>query len=137
MSLVTRDDVATPYSTCKTCKRPTRSHVLEPALYEEYIAEVVINSADEYANKQWEETEEVVKVKQNSDPIVVCHNCWVKRESEIKDIIEKEYKKWSKNPLVHIHRIQVVAEVCHYYKFESQMKTMKKLIKEIKESKND
>ncbi len=130
-----RDDVATPYSVCKYCTAPTRSHVLEPALYEDFKSEIVINSSDEYANKHWEEVEEVVKARKTSDPIVVCHKCWLTKRDEMTTIINAEYDSWINDTISHINRIQTIAHSCKYYKFggelDTQMKTVIDTLKEM------
>lgn len=134
MPLLTRDDVSTPYSNCTSCKKPTRSHVLEPAKYEQYVEEVVIDSSDEYANKQWEEVDEVTKYRKNSDAIVVCHTCWVNRLKEIQKTIKKNLQKWSEDPMGNAGKIQIIAEICHYYKFKQELKQMQLVINKLKES---
>tara|TARA_Y100000004_G_scaffold128754_1_gene145042 strand:+ start:4351 stop:4794 length:444 start_codon:yes stop_codon:yes gene_type:complete len=134
MALFERDDVATPYSTCKYCKRPTRSHVLEPAKYEEFTTEVVINASDEFANSHWEEVEEVVKARKAKDPIVLCHKCWLEKKSECESIIDKEFDSWMESPMENISRIHSIAHTCQYYKFggDIEVKT-KEMVKKVKE----
>ena len=136
MTLFERDDVKTGNQPCNVCTKPTRSHVIRPALYEEYVAEVVINRADEYANNQWEETEEVTKTRKVEEAVTVCHKCWLKRLEEIREILEKDYEKWESNPSNHVSRIQVVAEICQSYGFEEEAKRMRYLISIMKESAN-
>ena len=134
MAGYTRDDVATPYSVCKYCKAPTRSHVLEPALYEDFKAEVVINRSDEYANSHWEEVEDVIKSRKTADPVVVCHKCWLKRKEELAQIIDNEYDSWMDETMSHINRIQSVAHSCKYYDFGGEMETkMKTVVKKVRE----
>ena len=94
MALFERDDVKTGNQPCNVCGKPTRSHVIKPALYEEYATEVVINRSDEFANKQWEETEEVTKTRKVHEAVTVCHKCWLIRLEEIREILEKDYEKW-------------------------------------------
>ncbi len=134
MSFFERDDVQTTSRPCKSCRKTTRSHILQKALYEEYVTEVVIDSSDEFANKQWEETEEIIKMRKAKEAVVVCHICWLKRRKEVQNIIEKDYKKWEKNPLAHISRIHVVAEVCNTYDFDTESNKMGSLISKLKES---
>tara|TARA_B100001113_G_scaffold315986_1_gene282512 strand:+ start:160 stop:591 length:432 start_codon:yes stop_codon:yes gene_type:complete len=136
MTLFERDDVKTGNQPCNVCTKPTRSHVIRPALYEEYVAEVVVNRADEYANNQWEETEEVTKTRKVEEAVTVCHKCWLKRLEEIREILEKDYEKWESNPSNHVSRIQVVAEICQSYGFEEESKRMRYLISIMKESAN-
>jgi hypothetical protein len=134
MDLFERDDVNTISGPCKSCSKTTRSHVLQKALYEEYITEVVIEASDEYANKQWEETEEIVKMRKAKEAVVVCHVCWLKRREEVQKIIVKDYEKWEKNPLTYVSRIHVVAEVCNTYDFDTESNKMGSLISKLKES---
>ena len=68
---------ATPYSTCIECTIGTRSHVLEEANWGTIEVEEVIAESDEYANNSWEETETVEKWVRTSDPVVMCHKCWM------------------------------------------------------------
>jgi uncharacterized protein Yka (UPF0111/DUF47 family) len=128
-------DVATPYSTCKVCDKPTRSHVLEPAQYEEFTVEAVINQSDDYANKRWEEVEEVVKARKAADPIVLCHTCWLSKNKELATIIESEFDVWMDDTMGSINRIHSIAHSCKYYQFsgelEDQMKTVVKKVKGI------
>jgi len=134
MTLFERDDVKTGNQPCKVCTKPTRSHVIEPALYEEYIAEMIVDKSDEYANNQWEETEEVTRTRKVHEAVTVCHSCWLARYEEISEIIEKDYGKWEKNPTNHITRIQVMAEICQKYGYEKESKRMRYLISMLKES---
>lgn len=134
MTLFERDDVKTGNQPCNVCTKPTRSHVIKPALYEEYIAEVVVDKSDEYANNQWEETEEVTRTRKVKEAVTVCHKCWLIRLEEIREILEKDYEKWESNPANHMSRIQVVAEICHSYQFEEESKRMASLISMIKET---
>tara|TARA_B100000902_G_scaffold219681_1_gene208682 strand:- start:751 stop:1182 length:432 start_codon:yes stop_codon:yes gene_type:complete len=134
MTLFERDDVKTGNQPCNVCTKPTRSHVIKPALYEEYIAEVVVDKSDEYANNQWEETEEVTKTRKVDEAVTVCHKCWLARLEEIRQILEKDYGKWESDPSAHVSRIHVVAEICHSYQFEEESKRMASLISMIKET---
>ena len=134
MGLFARDDVKTGNEPCYVCKKLTRSHILEPALYEEYVAEVVTDRSDDFANKQWEETEEVVKMRKAKNAVTCCHVCWLARREEIAEILEKDYEKWESDPRQYLARIQVVAEICKTYGFEEESKRMRYLISMMKES---
>ncbi len=134
MDLFERDDVKTTSGPCKICMKPTRSHVLQKALYENYVMEVVIDKADEFANNQWEDTEEVVKMRKVKEAVVVCHTCWIKRKKEIQDILEKDYEKWEKSPVSYVGRIQVVYEICSTYGFDEEESKMRTLISKLQES---
>ena len=134
MALFERDDVKTGNRPCNVCGKPTRSHVIKSALYEEYATEVVIDRSDEFANNQWEETEEVTKTRKVHEAVTVCHKCWLIRLEEIQEILEKDYEKWESNPTNYVSRIHVVAEICQTYQFEKESKRMASLISMIKES---
>ncbi len=129
-----RDDVKTGNEPCYVCKKLTRSHILEPALYEEYVVEVVVDQSDDFANKQWEDTEEVIKMRKAKNAVTCCHICWQKRREEITEILERDYEKWESDPRNHLSRIQVVAEICQTYNFENESKKMRYLISMMKES---
>ena len=135
MPLFERDDVATPYSVCKFCKKPTRSHVLEPAKYEEFKTEIVINSSDEFANNRWEEVEEVVKARKAVDPIVVCHICWLTKKDELYEIIHNEKDEWRKDPVANLSRIHSIAHAYKYYEFKGgeEEEIIKELLKELRQ----
>ena len=134
MTLYERDDVKTARGPCKICTKTTRSHVLQKALYENYVTEVVTERSDEFANKQWEETEEITKTRKAKEAIVVCHICWLKRKEEIQEILEKDYSKWEKSPHNYMGRIHVVLEICNSYQFEEELKQMRYLISMLKET---
>ena len=116
--LFTRDNVATPWSECKSCGVGTRSHLLEPALYEEYVTQQIIDQSDEYASKQWEDVEDIVKVALAEKPIVLCHKCWVKKQNAFDQLISQKYEAWLADPLMHVITIQRILKTYQYYKFE-------------------
>ena len=136
MTLFEREDVKTGNQPCNVCTKPTRSHVVKPALYEEYTAEVVINRSDDYANKQWEETEEVTRVRKVEEAVTVCHRCWLERRDEIIEIMDSDYEKWKSDPSRYAARIQITAEICQSYGFDEESKRMASLISMMKESVN-
>ena len=136
MTLFEREDVKTGNQPCNVCTKPTRSHAVKPALYEEYTAEVVINRSDDYANKQWEETEEVTKVRKVEEAVTVCHRCWLERRDEIIEIMDSDYEKWKSDPSRYAARIQITAEICQSYGFDEESKRMASLISMMKESVN-
>ena len=79
MKVVNRPGVKGPYGNCKACGSGTRSHVLEPAKYEEY--EIVTSEEfEEYVEEFEDETgEEEVELRYRllDRPTVMCHSCWV------------------------------------------------------------
>jgi len=134
MTLFERDDVKTASGPCNICTKTTRSHVLQKALYENYVTEVVTARSDEFASNRWEETEEITKARKVKEAVVVCHICWLKRREEIQELLEKEYPKWEKSPVNHTGRIQIVAELCDSYQFDEELSQMRYLISMIKET---
>ena len=134
MIRVIREDVATPYDECNICGRPTRSHVLQPAIYDEFKAEEVINKSGDYANRQWEEVEEVTKYRLAQNPVVLCHRCYVIQEEKLANMIDNNYDKWMESPIKYVARIRTIAETHKYYKFtgdlESRVKTLVKALRE-------
>ena len=138
MPRVIREGVATPYGACNLCKRPTRSHVLEPAIYDEFKTEEVIGRADDYAAKQWEEVEEVVKYRLAKNAIVLCHGCYVEQERKLAAMVDRNYERWMENPTSYVARIRTIAETYKYYKFEGEVGTKgRSLVKALKGSNDD
>ncbi len=133
MIRVIREDIATPYDECNICGRPTRSHVLEPAIYDEFKAEEVVDKSDDYANNQWEEVEEVTKYRLAKNPVVLCHRCYVIQEEKLTKMIDNNYDRWMGDPVKYIARIHTIAETHKYYKFtgdlESRVKTLVEAVK--------
>tara|TARA_B100000073_G_C23699907_1_gene559895 strand:- start:1106 stop:1519 length:414 start_codon:yes stop_codon:yes gene_type:complete len=134
MDLFERDDVKTTNQPCNICTKPTRSHVLQKALYENYVTEVVTERSDDFANKQWEETEEVTRMRKVKEAVTVCHKCWLIRLEEIREILEKDYEKWENDPSSFVSRIHVVSEICSSYGFKEEDAKMRTLISKLKES---
>lgn len=134
MTLFERDDVKTVSGPCNICMKTTRSHVLQKALYEKYVTEIVTDRSDEFASKPWEETEEITKTRKVKEAIVVCHICWLKRREEIQEILEKDYSEWEKSPHNYMGRIHVVLEICNSYQFEEELTRMRYLISMLKET---
>jgi hypothetical protein len=130
--LVTRDDVAIPWADCNSCGVGTRSHLLEPALYQEYITQQIIDQSDEYASKQWEDVEDVVKVELAEKPIVLCHKCWVKKQNGLDQLISRKYEDWLADPLMHVITIQRILKTYQYYKFEIHADKIQTLLSTLK-----
>lgn len=131
---MTRDSVATPWSVCKSCGKGTRSHVLEPAKYEEFIAEEIIGQSDEFASKAWEEVDEVVKYRLATEPIVLCHVCWDEQQIKLERLVEESIDKWLERPIFYANRIHAIIDTCSYYKFEKLDFHCKRLLNSIKEA---
>ena len=71
-----RPEVKARYGPCIKCGTGTRSHVLEPALYEEYEQEVIVGASDVYSSNQWEEVDTIIKAERVEEAVVMCHRCW-------------------------------------------------------------
>jgi hypothetical protein len=71
-----RPEIKSKYADCIKCGTGTRSHVLEPALYEEYEQEIVVGASDTFSSNQWEEVDTVIKSERVQDSVVMCHKCW-------------------------------------------------------------
>jgi len=71
-----RPEVRAKYGPCVGCGTGTRSHVLEPALYEEYEQEVIVAASDEYATNRWEDVDTITKMARVEEAVVMCHACW-------------------------------------------------------------
>ena len=130
--LFTREDVAIPWSDCVECTIGTRSHLLKPALYNEYVTQQIIDQADEYANKQWEDVEDVVKIELAEGPVVICHKCWSKKQQGFDKLISKEYATCVADPSSNIITIQRLLRTFEYYKFEIHMDKMRTLLDTLK-----
>lgn len=72
-----RPEIKSKYGPCIKCGVGTRSHVLEPALYEEYEQEIIVGASDMYSSSQWEDVDTVIRSEIVQDSIVMCHRCWV------------------------------------------------------------
>ena len=137
MSLITRDDVATPYAKCIVCSKGTRSHVLERAKYAEYVGERVVDQSDEFSGGQdWEEVEEVVKFALAEDAVVMCHGCWVEHQKTFCDLVESNFSKWREAPLEHAHAIRKCVATMDYYQFDDKatIEALSILTKKMKEA---
>jgi hypothetical protein len=71
-----RPEIKSKYGPCIKCGSGTRSHVLEPALYEEYEQEIVVGASDTFSSNQWEDVDTVIRSEIVQDSIVMCHSCW-------------------------------------------------------------
>ena len=105
---------------------------------DEFKTEEVVGRADDYAAKQWEEVEEVVKYRLAKGAIVLCHNCYVEQERKLTAMVDRNYDRWMESPATYVARIRTIAETYKYYKFEGEVETkIKSLVKALKGSKND
>lgn len=135
MRRVTRDDVSTPYSTCKKCGCKTRSHELEAAEYEIFVEEVIIGSSDTYAAKRWEEVDEVEKYERVTEPVVMCHKCWLQVQASFVKMVKKNFDNWNENISSNVSAVKKAINTQVYYDFEDEdtigsLKTLAKTLKE-------
>jgi len=84
-----RPEISPKYGPCVDCGRGTRSHVIEPALYEEFEEEVIIGRSDDFATKKWEDVDTITKAMRVEEAVVMCHSCWLENVAEFNDKIPK------------------------------------------------
>ena len=102
------------------------------------LGEEVVGRADDYAAKQWEEVEEVVKYRLAKGAIVLCHNCYVEQERKLTAMVDRNYDRWMESPASYVARIRTIAETYKYYKFEGELgPRIKSLVEALKGSTND
>jgi hypothetical protein len=136
MRTVTRDDVNAPYSRCVDCECKTRSHVLEPAEYEIYKAEVISGTSDIYSAQGWEEVDEVEKYEMVTEPSVMCHKCWLIKQAKFADLVRVKYDLWMNNTILHAAEIKKAVNTQIAYDFEDDktIHALKNLAKQLKEA---
>tara|TARA_B100000035_G_scaffold185608_1_gene158350 strand:+ start:12140 stop:12604 length:465 start_codon:yes stop_codon:yes gene_type:complete len=122
MKVVNRPGVNGPYGKCKACGVGTRSHILEPATYEEYE---IVNSEeyDEYVAEFEEETgEEEVELRYRllDRPTVMCHSCWVPFRADQCDYLAENLEKWTSEPIENTHNIKVFLARWKYHCFDDE-----------------
>lgn len=71
-----RPEISPKYGPCVDCGNRTRSHVIEPALYEEFEEEIIVGRSDTFASKQWEDVDTITRALRVEEAVVMCHNCW-------------------------------------------------------------
>jgi hypothetical protein len=59
-----------------------------------FKAEVVENESDDYAQKRWVETEEIVKYELSQEPTVMCHGCWGLAQKKATAFLHTKYEGW-------------------------------------------
>lgn len=136
MRTVTRDDVSDPYSRCVDCDCKTRSHVLEPAEYEIYTEEVIVGTSDSHASKGWEDVDEVDKYEMVIEPRVICHKCWVIKQTKFAKLVEKKYSTWMDKTILHAVEIKkaVNTQVAYDFEDEKTISALKNLASQLKEA---
>ena len=50
--------------------------------------------SDDYAQKRWVETEEIVKYELSQEPIVMCHRCWNIEQNKAIVFLLNKYEEW-------------------------------------------
>lgn len=136
MRTVTRDDVNAPYSRCRDCNCKTRSHVLEPAEYEIYKAEVISGTSDIYSAQGWEEVDEVEKYEMVTEPTVMCHKCWLVKQDRFADLIKAKYDLWMDKTILHVAEIKkaVNTQIAYDFEDDTTIHALKNLAKQLKEA---
>jgi hypothetical protein len=136
MRTVTRDDVNTPYGRCSDCECKTRSHLLEPAEYEIYMGEEITRDADIFAANGWEEVEEVEKYEMVIEPKVMCHKCWVVKQTQFSSLVKNRYDRWMKETISHAPEIKraVNTQVAYDFKDSKTISALKNLARQLKEA---
>ena len=136
MRTVTRDDVNAPYSRCRDCNCKTRSHVLEPAEYEIYKAEVISGTSDIYSAQGWEEVDEVEKYEMVTEPTVMCHKCWLVKQDRFADLIKDKYDLWMDKTILHVAEIKkaVNTQIAYDFEDDTTIHALKNLAKQLKET---
>ena len=136
MRTVTRDDVNAPYSRCRDCNCKTRSHVLEPAEYEIYKAEVISGTSDIYSAQGWEEVDEVEKYEMVTEPTVMCHKCWLVKQDKFADLVKAKYDLWMDKTILHVAEIKkaVNTQIAYDFEDDTTIHALKNLAKQLKEA---
>lgn len=136
MRTVTRDDVTTPYGRCVDCECKTRSHLLDAAEYEIYTEESITRSPDLHASVRYEEFEEVDKYEMVIEPRVVCHKCWLVKQSKFAKLVESKYELWMDKTIQHAVEIKKAVNTQVAYDFENDkaIAALKNLALQLKEA---
>ena len=136
MRTVTRSDVNAQYSRCVDCGCPTRSHVLEPAEYEIYKAEVISGTSDIYSSQGWEEVDEVDKYEMVVDATVMCHACWVVKQGQFAKLVQTKYDLWMDKTILHSAEIKkaVNTQVAYDFEDDKTIAALKNLATQLKEA---
>ena len=119
MKVVTREGVRGPAGSCKGCGKKSRSHVLEPAQYEEYEIATLPEQEEYKANFEEENGEEEIELRYQllECPTVMCHGCWLRfRESQIV-ALEETYEEWVADPISSSPHIKMFLKRWKYHQF--------------------
>ena len=122
MKVVTREGVRGPAGNCKGCGKISRSHILEPAQYEEY--EIATDSEEEEYRASYEEEtgEDEVELRYMllERPTVMCHGCWVRFKDDQVSALEGAYDEWIANPISASPHIKMFLKRWKYHKFSHE-----------------
>jgi len=136
MKVVNRPGVKGPYGNCKACGSGTRSHVLEPAKYEEY--EIVTSEEfEEYVEEFEDETgEEEVELRYRllDRPTVMCHSCWVPFREGQSEYLEQNLAGWLEAPIDNTHNIKVFLARWKYHLFDDIDDEAKKNVRSLRKA---
>ena len=121
MRRILRPKIATKYGDCIDCGSGTRSHVLEPAEYDSYEAEVILNRSDDFATKEWEEVDTVTKYALSQSAVVMCHKCWSKKIATFEKIINANHDKWIEGGVKSIRPVMQILKSLRYLQFDGKL----------------
>jgi hypothetical protein len=134
MARIIRPEIRTRSGPCVECKKKTRSHELEPAEYEEYMQEVIVNRSDVQAGKGWEDVEEELRSEIAIEPVVMCHGCWTSKQESFGLRMSGKFSEWTENPIANAAPIRKSMETLKYYGFDDVdiINMITKLVKKLK-----
>jgi len=133
MRTVTRDDVVTPYGRCRDCECKTRSHLLEAAEYEIFITDgyrAPVNRVQAFSDAIDVEEYEMV-----TEPVVLCHKCWVDKQAKFARLIETNYQLWMDETILHVASVKKAVNTLIAYEFDDPktIAALKNLATKLKE----
>lgn len=133
---IVREDLSTPWGKCVDCGCGTRSHELEPAEYEIFTTEAIVGHSDIYASVEWEDVEDVEKYERVMDAVVMCHKCWMAKQSKFVAFIKKRFESWRDEPALHVADIKHAVNTQIYYDYDDEqtIAALKILAKKLKEA---
>jgi hypothetical protein len=140
MKVVKRPEVRGPSGNCKGCGVVTKSHILEPASYEEYEI-VEEHEMDEYISEFEEENddEEIeLRYRLLERPTVMCHKCWVRFKADQIRHLNENHEEWTTNVLDNVPAVKVFLKRWKYHDFSHEsddttlglLKAVRKALKE-------
>jgi hypothetical protein len=136
MRVIVRPEIKVIAVPCVVCSKKTRSHVLELPEYEEIDIVIEDGHLEEYqgrSKKGEEEPEVITTYDRLTDPVCMCHGCWViKKQTAVKTLMSKK-GDWLESPGTNMKRISVFLESWLYYNFNRELAPdIKATIKEVR-----